>query len=112
MATAPGTTVVVIGGRPGAGLPTSPFEHWFAAEPAVAAGRYEEAERIVLAGLDEHPGHPVMHYQLACYTALDGRLDEAMRHLRIALETDPSLMRFASSDADLDALRDRPDWPG
>ena len=53
-----------------------------------------------------------MHYQLACYTALDGRLDEAMRHLRIALETDPSLMRFASSDADLDALRDRPDWPG
>ena len=46
-----GTTVVVIGGRPGAALPTSPFEHWFAAEPAYAAGRYAEAEPIVLAGL-------------------------------------------------------------
>ncbi len=72
----------MIGGRPGAGLPTSPFEHWFAAEPAYAAGRYAEAERIVLAGLEEHPGHPTMHYQLACYTALDGRLDEAAEHLR------------------------------
>ena len=101
----------MIGGRPGAGLPTSPFEHWFAAEPAYAAGRYAEAEAIVLAGLDEHPGHPAMHYQLACYTALDGRLDEAMRHLRIALEADASLMRFAGGDADLAALRDRPDWP-
>ena len=111
VATAPATTVVVIGGRSGAGLPTSPFEYWFAAEPAYAAGRYEEAERIVLAGLEEHPGHPVMHYQLACYTALDGRLDTAMEHLQIALRGDPSIMRWARGDADLDALRDRPDWP-
>jgi tetratricopeptide (TPR) repeat protein len=111
VATADGTTIIVIGGRPGAGLPTSPFEHWFAAEPAVAAGRYAEAEQIVLAGLDEHPGHPDMHYQLACYTALDGRLDEAMEHLRVALETDPSLAKWARGDDDLAALRDRPDWP-
>jgi hypothetical protein len=111
VATAAGTTVMVVGGRPGAGLPTSPFEHWFAAEPASAAGRYAEAEQIVKAGLDEHPGHPVMHYQLACYTALDGRLDEAMEHLRLALAADPSLAKWARGDDDLAALRDRPDWP-
>jgi hypothetical protein len=112
VATAPGTTVVVIGGRPGAGLPTSPFEHWFVAEPAYRAGRYKEAERLVLAGLEEHPGHAVMHYQLACYTALDGRLDTAMEHLRAALAGDPALARYVEGDTDLDALRDRPDWPG
>ncbi len=111
VATAAGTTVVVIGGRPGTGLPTSPFEHWFAAEPAYAAGRYAEAEQIVSAGLEEHPGHPVMHYQLACYTALDGRLDVAMEHLRVALEADPSIARWARTDVDLEALRDLPGWP-
>ena len=107
-----GTTVVVIGGRPGAALPTSPYEHWFAAEPAYAAGRYAEAEQIVLAGLEEHPGNPTMHYQLACYTALDGRLDEAAEHLRLALSGDPTLRKWIAQDTDLDALRDRPDWPG
>lgn len=112
VATEPGTTVVVIGGRSGAGLPTSPFEHWFAAEPAYAAGRYADAERIVLAGLEEHPGHPTMHYQLACYTALDGRLDEAMEHLRSALAGNPSIAEWARTDDDLAALRDRPGWPG
>jgi tetratricopeptide (TPR) repeat protein len=111
MATAPSTTIVVIGGRPGAGLPTSPFEHWFAAQPAYDAGRYGEAEQIVKAGLEEHPGHAVMHAQLACYTALDGRPDEAMEHLEIALEGNPSLAAWANVDDDLVALRDRADWP-
>jgi hypothetical protein len=111
VATADGTTVIVVGGRPGAGLPTSPFEHWFAADPAYTAGRYAEAEQIVLAGLDEHPGHPVMHYQLACYTSLDGRLDEAMEHLRLAIAADPELAEWARGDDDLAALRDRPGWP-
>ncbi len=107
-----GTTVVVVGGRPGAGLPTSPYEHWFAAEPAKSEGRYADAEQIVLAGLEEHPGHPTMHYQLACYTALDGRLDEAAEHLRVALEGNPKIIEWARTDEDLAALHDRPDWPG
>ena len=53
-----------------------------------------------------------MHYQLACYTALDGRLDEAMEHLQAALAGDPSLRKWIATDTDLDALRDRPGWPG
>ena len=53
-----------------------------------------------------------MHYQLACYTALDGRLDEALQHLRLALSGDPRSRKCFAQDTDLDALRDRPDWPG
>ena len=34
-AAAPDTTVVVVGGRPGDGLPVSPFEYWYAAGPAL-----------------------------------------------------------------------------
>jgi quercetin dioxygenase-like cupin family protein len=111
VATADGTTVVVLGGRSGAALPASPFEHWFVAEPAYAAGRYREAEAIVRAGLAEHPGHPTMQYQLACYVALDGRPDEALALLQAALDGDPSLARYARTDADLASLRGLADWP-
>jgi hypothetical protein len=111
VATADGTTVVVLGGRAGAALPASPFEHWFVAEPAYAAGRYREAEAIVRAGLEEHPGHPTMQYQLACYVALDGRPDEALALLQAALDGDPSLARYARTDDDLASLRELADWP-
>ncbi len=53
-----------------------------------------------------------MHYRLACYTALDGRLDEAMEHLRVALAGHPSTAEWARTDDELAALRERPDWPG
>ncbi len=52
-----------------------------------------------------------MHYQLACYTALDGRPDEAMAHLHVVLAADPSIVKWARDDEDLAALRDRPGWP-
>lgn len=44
------TTVLVIGGRPGAGLPPSPFEYWYAAIPASEAGDHARAYEIVAEG--------------------------------------------------------------
>ena len=46
-------TVVVVGGRPGDALPVSPFEYWYAAEPAYQAGDFEEAVRIASEGIDK-----------------------------------------------------------
>src|SRR4051794_5324136 len=71
-AAVPGTTVLVIGGRPGAGLPVSPFEYWYMADPAYRAGDYARAYEIASEGLAEYPQHPSLHYQLACYQALAG----------------------------------------
>jgi hypothetical protein len=45
-------------------------------------------------------------YNLACYHALGGRLDEARRLLRQALPVDAELQTFALTDDDLIALRD------
>src|SRR5919199_2012971 len=45
-AAAPDTTVLIVGGRPGAGLPVSAFEYWYAAQPAYEAGDYERAVAI------------------------------------------------------------------
>jgi mannose-6-phosphate isomerase-like protein (cupin superfamily) len=35
------TTVIVVGGKPGAAYPPAPFEYWYAAEPHYLSGEYE-----------------------------------------------------------------------
>jgi tetratricopeptide (TPR) repeat protein len=99
------TTVLVIGGPADAPIPTSPFEYWFAAEPAYKAGDYDRAVEIASEGLAEWPRQAQLHYQLACYHALAGRPQEALEHLAIAVENDPRTAGWAQDDADLDSIR-------
>jgi tetratricopeptide (TPR) repeat protein len=111
VARADGTTVVVVGGPADAPIPTSPFEYWFAAEPAYRAGDYDRAAEIASGGLAEWPQHATLHYQLACYRALAGRRDEALEHLRIAVANEPQAAGWAAGDADLDSIRADPSFP-
>ena len=99
------TTVLVIGGKPGTAGPISPFEYWYLAEPAYQAGEYAKAYAIASEGLTDHPTNTSLHYQLACYAALDGRRDEARRHLEIAFN-DPRAREWAANDSDLASLQD------
>lgn len=101
-----GTTVLVIGGRPGAAGPVSPFEHWYAATPAYEAGDYARAYEIAAHGLADHPENGTLHYNLACYAALAGERERALEHLRTAVERDPRSREWAQSDEDLDSVRD------
>jgi hypothetical protein len=105
------TTVVVIGGRPGAAMPPSPFEYWYSAIPAAEAGDFERAYAIVAEGLEQWPNHGTMHYALGCYAARMGRRDQALEYLRIAFAEDPRTREWAASDSDLDAIRDDPGFP-
>lgn len=108
----PATTVLVVGGEPGAALPPSPFEYWYAAEPDYVAGNYERGIEILTEGLHDHPLSSGLNYQLACYNALAGRSDEAIRHLKVALAGDDDrIAGWAAGDGDLDAIRDREDFP-
>lgn len=50
-------------------------------------------------------GSPMIHYNLACYEALAGRRDDALGHLRGAIEADASFRDRAASDPDFDAIR-------
>ena len=103
----PDTVVVVIGGAPDAAGPRSAFEYWYAAQPAYDAGDYSRAIEVASEGLGDWPDHPLLHYQLACYCSLAGRLDEAIEHLRVAFAGDSRTREWAASDSDLDAIRDR-----
>jgi hypothetical protein len=111
VATAPETTVVVVGGRPGDGLPVSPFEYWYAAIPAAEAGDLPRAIEILAEGLREWPDHPRIHYHLAGLHARAGDREPALRHLRVAAEHDPAAVAHAATDPDLDGIRDDPDFP-
>ena len=77
--------MLALGGEPGAALPASPFEHYYAAQPAYDAGDYDRAVEIASAGLADWPDHPLIHYQLACYHAAP-----AASTTRAARSTSPS----------------------
>ena len=112
VAAEPATTVLAIGGKPGEAFRPSAWEHYFEAGAAQAAGDAEGAYKIAAAGLVEHPDHPALLFNIACYAALSGHPDEAIEMLQRALEVAPDRVRaWAADDSDLDSLRDRPDWP-
>jgi uncharacterized Ntn-hydrolase superfamily protein len=71
------------------------------------AGRLESGADVLAEGLRRYPDDPTILYDLACYESLAGRLDDALAHVRRALELDESLRPLAAGDADLDALRER-----
>jgi quercetin dioxygenase-like cupin family protein len=98
---APDTTVLVIGGKPGAAGPPSPFEYWYLAigEPP------DKAYEIAAAGLEHYPDNPGLHYNLACYAALAGRREDALRHIKVAFEGRPETREWAARDSDLDSIR-------
>jgi hypothetical protein len=101
IAKAAGTTVLVIGGTPGAAGPPSPFEYWYSAighEP-------DEAYAIAAEGLEHYPDNPGLHYNLACYAALGGRREDALRHLKIAIDGRPESREWALKDDDLRLVR-------
>ena len=106
----PGTTALVVGAPADRALPTSPFEYWFVAEGPYRAGDFRRAIEIVSAGLEEWPGHPTMHYQLACYYALAGDHASALEHLARACEGNARMREWARQDADFAAIRDTADF--
>ncbi|HET8948957.1 MAG TPA: cupin domain-containing protein [Solirubrobacteraceae bacterium] len=103
-----GTTVLVIGGEPGAAGPRTPFEYWYEAEPHYRSGDYAHAVAVASAGLKDWPDHPSLRYQLACYEALQGNRDAAIEHLKIAYANNPDTREWAAGDDDLASVRDDP----
>ena len=98
------TSVLVIGGTPGAISP-APYEHWYA---ALTADDPAESAVIAAEGLTAFPRHGQLHYQLACFNALAGNVEAAAAHLRQAVTSDERAWEWLLDDADLDVLRDLP----
>ena len=66
---------------------------------------YDAAAAAMLAALGDRE-EPMLLYNLACYESLAGRRDDALAHLRRAVELDGSYRELARTDADFDPRRD------
>jgi mannose-6-phosphate isomerase-like protein (cupin superfamily) len=103
----PGTTVLAVGSTVGKAYEAGGWEVWAQFHPAYEAGEYDAVIERAREPL-EASGYASPLYNLACCEALTGRKEDALGHLRVALERRPSLRDVAKEDTDLDLLRDEP----
>ncbi len=71
-------------------------------------GNLQKAAEVLQEAIRRFPDQAVLHYDLACYLALLGRKEEALKELEIALQRDPNLKALAQKDDDLRSLRGNP----
>ena len=102
------TTILAVGGPRTEAYRPSGWEIWSPVRPAFEAGDYDRVIAELTPLADANPQYSALTYNLACAESLSGRTDDAIGHLRRALETEPKLAELARQDSDLDAIRDDP----
>lgn len=102
----PGTTVLVVGGRPGKPFEIGEWEVWLPTYPYYVEGDYERAIELGTEALLEHLENATLLDNLAGCEALAGRRDEAVDHLRRAVALKAELRERALEDDDLAPVRD------
>jgi hypothetical protein len=104
-----GTTVLAIGGKPGA-HEVSAWEYIFPSLPARNAEDWEAARTILEDALAQ-ADLPAIHYHLACVEARAGNRDRALDELNIAVERRPRLLGPMRDEEDFASVRDDPRFP-
>jgi tetratricopeptide (TPR) repeat protein len=103
-----GTTIIAVGGVPGKPYEPGGWELFAPLRPLYEAGDYAEAAdrgRELLAG---DPPYADLFYNVACCESLAGQKDEAIAHLRRAIELSDRSRSFLEGDSDLDPIREDP----
>jgi tetratricopeptide (TPR) repeat protein len=103
-----GTTLLVIGAKAGAAYKPGGYEYWAPLQPLYAAGDYAAVAERGRDMLAADPPHSMLYYNVACAESLAGQPDEAIAHLRRAIELDDTGRAWAKQDSDFDAVRDDP----
>ena len=104
----PGTTIIALGGVPGKPYEAGGWELFAPVRPLYEAGDYAEAAergRELLAG---DPPYADLFYNVACCESLAGQTDQAIAHLRRAIELSERTRSFLEDDSDLDPIRQDP----
>jgi tetratricopeptide (TPR) repeat protein len=108
VAAEPDTTVLAIGAKPGEAYEPLGWEWSAEAFPYFQSGEPERAYELLAAADEEHPESPSVLYNLACAEALLGKQDEAVEHLRRAVELYDGFAEIARDDPDFDSIRSHP----
>jgi hypothetical protein len=102
------TWILALGATPGTAYDVSGWEVWGQLDPLYQAGEYVGAADRGRALVEAYPEYAVVSYNVACCESLAGRPADAIEHLRHAFELSEDLRELATSDSDLDAIRDEP----
>ena len=104
----PGTTVIAFGGTPGKAYLVLP-EGFSAAFEAYNEKDHERSLELYKELLEsDFPRKAGILFNIACNEALLGRTDDAIEHLKAAIDLDEQAAELARADTDLDSLRGDP----
>ena len=106
----PETTLLAIGGAPGAAGDTIGWEVFAPLNKAYNAGNYAEAAEQGRQLLGEHNQYAVLFYNVACCESLTGQTELALEHLKQAIELSEDFRTAAREDSDLDPIREQPEF--
>jgi tetratricopeptide (TPR) repeat protein len=106
----PGTTIIALGGVPGKPYEVGGWELFAPLRPLYEAGKYAEAADRGRELLAEDPPYPDLFYNVACCESLAGRKDDAIAHLRRAIELSERTRSYLEGDSDLDPIREDPSF--
>lgn len=104
------TTVLAAGGPRGQAF--EPAE-WERQAQALRHWRTKDWEAAIVELSQLHGAYPddaMILYNIACAESLAGRREDALRHLRQSVQLDAKFTEHAANDADLDAIRDDPEF--
>jgi tetratricopeptide (TPR) repeat protein len=104
----PGTTILAIGGTPGKAYEPHGYEVWGPLRPLYESGRYAEAADRGRELIEAHPEYVYAVYNVACCESLAGRTDDAIEHLRVAIQGSEQVRSLAAEDSDFDPIREEP----
>jgi tetratricopeptide (TPR) repeat protein len=104
----PRTTVLALGGTPGKAYEPDGWEIWAPLNPLYQSGKYDEAADRGRELVEAHPESSNLVYNVACCESLAGRTDDAIEHLRLAIDRNQGLRKLVAEDSDLDAIRNEP----
>jgi tetratricopeptide (TPR) repeat protein len=107
-AEADGTTLLVIGATAGQAYEASGWEIFLPLYPLYNSGDWNAYIERAKPLIDAHPEFGSALYNLACVESLAGRKEDAIEHLRTAIERWPRSKELAPDDPDFDAIRDEP----
>lgn len=109
------TIVLTAGGKPGEAFRVSDWEIGWQynqrAFPLYREGKHAEAAAVMRDAAAAHPESGGIFYNLACFESLAGEKEQALEHLSRAFELSPGFFEFATTDEDLDPIRDDPRFP-
>jgi hypothetical protein len=103
-----GTTILAFGAVKGAAYQPFGWEVWMPANRFYLEKDWEGAIAAAKPGIEAHPEYAGPLYNLACVESLAGHGDDAIGHLRQAVEKASLFRDMAREDSDFDPIRDDP----